>query len=344
MNLLVDRRGSKETLADDRVRRALQLHAKGMVAEAAQALADFRQASSDKMFATAILTGTSGRFDLAAELLRPFNYGTCERFIATYFPHMHPDALVFFRNFLELEEKDWRPIEEKSIFLFPFPKSGSTFLNSILGDYTNRPNWNLSPLATPNGVQFDYRLFDGAARTPAIARGHLAGHPTCLARCALFGVSPVFIHRNIFTSLLSYADHIQNTVYGLPYQPPRGGAALNVAVLRMAFHYVEMFATWTHAASQTKRVLVMSYEENRNDWILAAERVLRHVGLPIDRARLEASAGRSGALTESDPTAVRFRTGGNRNHDAIDPSVKEQVRALYALFPTIDFSPIDPEI
>ncbi|MFX4219979.1 MAG: hypothetical protein ACMVO3_02745 [Thalassobaculum sp.] len=345
MNILAERSDIRGALANDQIRRALRLHAKGMVSEAAQVLADSRDTSSDKTIATAILVGTrgGGGGDLAAELIKPFNYGICERFIATYFPDMHPDALVFFRSFLELDDTGWRPIQESSIFLFPFPKSGSTFLNTILGDYTGRPNWNLSPLATPNGVHFDYRLFDRAARTPAIARGHLAGHPTCLARCALFGIAPVFVHRNIFTSLLSYADHMQNTVYGLPYRPPSGAAALNAAVLRMAFHYVEMFASWTHTASLTNRVLVMSYEENRGDWIAAAERVLRHVGLPVDRDRLEDAAARSGALAKTDPRAVRFRTGGDRNHDSVDPSIKEQVRALYALFPTVDFSPIDPE-
>lgn len=330
-------------MADERIRRALRSIAIGMVKEAAQALADVQGATVDKAIATAILAGLQGRTDLATELILSFNYGTCERFIATYFPDMNPDAAMFFRTFLDLEDKGWRTIDQSSIFLFPFPKSGSTYLNTILANYTGRSNWNLTPLTTPNGVNFDYRLFDSAARTPAIARGHLAGHPTCIARCALFGISPVFIHRNIFASLLSFADHIQSTAYGLPYRPPVGAEALNVAVARMAFHYVEMFATWMHLASQTNRVLVLSYEENRDDWTVAAERVLRHVGLPVHQDKLDEAASRTGALTKSNPTAVRYRTGGNRAHQEIDPSIKAQVRALYSLFPTIDFSPIDPE-
>lgn len=60
MNILAERSDIRGALANDQIRRALRLHAKGMVSEAAQVLADSRDTSSDKTIATAILVGTRG--------------------------------------------------------------------------------------------------------------------------------------------------------------------------------------------------------------------------------------------------------------------------------------------
>lgn len=183
--------------------------------------------------------------------------------------------------------------------------------------------------------------FTKGARNHVIARGHLPGNPPCLTRCIMFGLRPVFIHRNIFASLLSFADHIRETEHAIPFDVKDQETALNAAVMRMAFHFVEMFATWSFVAERSD---LLSYEENREDWEGAARRMLEHTGIPVDRSRLKAAVETAQRLTESDPAMVRYRKGGVRDTAMLGPDLKHRVRKLYEIFPDADFSPIDPDI
>jgi hypothetical protein len=187
-------------------------------------------------------------------------------------------------------------------------------------------------------------VFGQAVRARQIARGHLAADARCIARCLVFDLRPVFIHRNIFEALLSFADHYREKYHPYPVEAPDAGTALEISILRMAYHYVEMFASWTHFARRSGRVLTLSYEENRRDWPQAAARALEHSGYAVDRARLEEAVTASEAAIKRDPHSVRYSTGGKRDATMIDPETVERVRRVYRAFPGVDFSPIDPFI
>ena len=99
--------------------------------------------------------------------------------------------------------------ECRSISIFSFPKSGSTFLENILRNYTGYSvatttcaNVTMEPPSMP-------RCSSQALRRRHIARGPLVASARCLIRCIAYDVKPVFIHRNIFEALLRFGDDLK---------------------------------------------------------------------------------------------------------------------------------------
>lgn len=229
------------------------------------------------------------------------------------------------------------------VAIFSFPKSGSTFLEVILQAYTGMATRSMSSINDSAGINPDARFLEAAIGAREIARGHLSANARCLTRCVLYDLRPVFVSRNIFDSLLSYAEHFAGKYYPYPFAVPAGPAAIDIASFHMAFHYVEMFASWTHFARTSDRVLALTYQENRRDWTAAAARVLAHSRIAVEPERLARAVEETEKLIETDPTTIRYVLGGSRDQSDIGASMKAKIRSLYQIFPGVDFSPIDPD-
>jgi hypothetical protein len=227
------------------------------------------------------------------------------------------------------------------VTIFSFPKSGSTFFERVLKAYTGMNVFSMTSLNDSDGVNLDTLLFERAIAPRQIARGHLSANARCVTRCVLYDIRPIFIHRNIFDCLLSFADHFRSKYYHYPFAVPEGAAALNASMFRMAFHYVEMYASWWHFSRATDRVLTLAYEDNRQDWRTAAEQALVHSGIDVEPERLDRAVEEATSLLESDPGQVRYAKGGVRDRGSVDPAMAERVRGLYQVFPGVDFSAID---
>lgn len=137
------------------VSRILQRRRDGDIQGAAQGVADLQDAPITRCVLTAILMGREGREDVVKEVLRPVSGSQVERFIATYFANLTANDLSVLGPHVGVTGDDRPAAGERPIVLFPFPKSGSTFLEKILQAYTGLPSFNLSPGAEPSAVGYD---------------------------------------------------------------------------------------------------------------------------------------------------------------------------------------------
>ena len=295
---------------------------------------------ADRLVLTGLAAAIAGRHAQADKLLGAAHLHNIERFVVEQSGTLDDrSARLLGQHCLGVEPL--RDGEARGISIFSFPKSGSTFLETILQTYTGLDVHPMTSSNDSDGVNLDTLWFERTIRTRQITRGHLSANARCLSRCLMYDLRPVFLHRNIFDCLLSYADHFRTKYYPYPFELPDSPVAIEAAVLHMAFHYVEMYASWMHFARRSGCVLTLSYEDNRRDWRAAAERVLVHSEIPVERDRLDRAIAEANDLVETDPFSVRYNRGGARDRSLVDDATKARIRRLYAVFPGIDFSPID---
>ena len=313
----------------------------GAIRQAASDIAAMPAEDPDKYLLTALALAAVGQHEQAAPLIARLGLHYIERFMSRHCGVLddHTSALLG-QHCLGIEPTAER--DGRGISIFSFPKSGSTFFESIIQAYTGMSTHPLTSLNDADGVNLDTMWFEQAIRRRQIARGHLSANARCISRCLMFRLRPIFLHRNIFDCLLSYADHIRAKYYPYPFAVPEGPAAIDVAIFHMGFHYVEMFASWTHFARRSDRVLLLAFDDNRRDWTGAAQKALVHSGIPVDRLRLEQAVADAEGFVESNPFRIRYAKGGVRDRGLVDPAMKERIRGLYRVFPGVDFSPIDP--
>lgn len=318
----------------------LEILNRGELAVAATAIAGLSTGDIGRYVLTALALQRSGDRARAQAILQKVNLQELERFVAgtvEHFDKVSADALLEHCFLRAPTTREQAP----SISIFSFPKSGSTFLETILRNYTGMAVTTMTSANDHLGTSLDTLVFEQAVRGHQIARGHLVADARCITRCVAYDLRPVFLHRNVFDSLLSYVDHFQRKYRPYSYVIPDPATGLDAAVLQMAFHYVEMFASWSHFARRSGAVLVLAYEDNRADWAGAARRVLEHSGIPVDEQRLNQALAKSNEAVTSDPHSVRYSQGGRRDRSQVDPDTMARVRRLYRLFPEVDFTPVD---
>lgn len=328
--------------ARDRCTGILQSLQRGSIGEAVTKFAALPDDLPAKYILWGLVLAAGGKVDRAHAILKGVPLKFVERFVAEY----HGDIDSPSAQLLGEIHLGAAPVPagiSPGVAIFSFPKSGSTFLEAILQAYTGMARRSMSSINDSAGINPDARFLEAAIGAREIARGHLSANARCLTRCVLYDLRPVFVSRNIFESLLSYAEHFTGKYYPYPFEVPAGPVAIDVASFHMAFHYVEMFASWSHFARTSDRVLTLTYEENRRDWTAAAARVLAHSGIAVEADRLARAVEETEKLIEIDPTRVRYALGGSRDQNVIGASMKTKIRSLYQIFPGVDFSPIDPD-
>jgi hypothetical protein len=270
----------------------------------------------------------AGSPDRARQQIADIHIDHVERFLAEAGVLLAPWAMETLGQYV-FGSAEPVPDDNGPIAMFAFPKSGSTYLECILQAYTGKPVSPMSSVNDTDGVSLDASLFHAGINARGIVRGHVSANTRCVARCVALGLRPVFIHRNLFSALQSYADHMRGIHYTYPFDVPEGVPGIEVAAYRMAFHYVEMFASWIHFAQKSGSVLVLSYEANRNDWAAAAARVLAHCGQEVDAARLGEAVSKAEVIRDNDPSRVRYKAGGRRCSGLIGDVLRERIRILY---------------
>lgn len=294
----------------------------------------------DRYVLTGLAAALAGHRAQASEILGKMDIQHVERFVAENC-HLLDRRSVAMLGRHCLDAPVPSEGEQNGVTIFSFPKSGSTFFERILAFYTGKKALSMTSLNDSDGANLDTLMFERALRARQIARGHLSANARCVSRCVLYDVRPIFIHRNIFDSLLSFSDHFRTRYYHFPFSVPADATAIDTAIFRMAFHYVEMFASWWHFGRASDRVLTLAFEDNRKDWRAAAERALVHSGIEVDPDRLDRAIAEANDLVETDPFRVRYAAGGVRDRGRIDPAMAKRIRGLYRIFPGVDFSAID---
>lgn len=231
------------------------------------------------------------------------------------------------------------------ILIAAMPKSASTYLSTLLGQVLGRQTLGLHNRNGPIGVAFDPLVFMRAYGRGGVLHSHLDASIRTLAMVRLLKLRPVVQTRNIFDALASYLDHMAGRIYpGSHADELTGERRRRVGILRMARHYVDLVASWSSVPADLP-VLWVGYDVVRSDPAGVIRRVLDHTGLAADAARIEAvvSAAKPESLPEAERSRLRFNKGVGQRGAMFTDDEKDWVRALYAEYPDVDFSCIDPE-
>lgn len=165
-----------------------------------------------------------------------------------------------------------------------------------------------------------------------LVRAHVAAGLRLRACLNLLRVRPIVIVRNIFDALASYVGDNYFIALGHRFGDLNRTQQRRVLLLRNASDMVDIYASWTVLAKLNPRALrVDLYEDIKDDWVGYTQRILAERGGQVSRERIEA------AMQGVPPDAPTPPNGFTAEEKAL-------VRELYSQYPTVDFSPIDPEI
>ena len=232
-----------------------------------------------------------------------------------------------------------------AILVAAMPKSASTFLCStlatVVGGRMTLPNSANDAV----GVAFDLLDFVRAYMAGGVMHSHLDASARTLAMVRLLGIKPVVQTRNIFDALASYLDHLDERVYaGSSLVGVSGEYRRRIGILRMARHYVDMVASWSTVPADLD-VLWIDYAEVADDLATVVRRVLHHVGRKVDAKSVQAAIRNAEPARLASPQRqnLRFNKGVPGRGAMFTDEEKAWVRALYAEYPHVDFSRIDPD-
>ncbi len=207
------------------------------------------------------------------------------------------------------------------VWLASYPKSGNTWLRVFLANYVYNsekpvPINQIHRVGIGDSNSKAYRMvtkevFDptnpmqGARIRPAVLQGivnNKADINLVKTHCEngiAYGVklippeltrSAVYIMRNPLDMIVSYASHYGNTID----EAIHGIARNDNSLLGVGDTVYQFLGTWSnHVIGWSKArkfpVLMLRYEDMLKDPHEAFDRVVHHIGLPIDRDRLERS-------------------------------------------------------
>lgn len=227
-------------------------------------------------------------------------------------------------------------LNKPPILVCGMPKSASTFISHCLGGalgYRVRGAHNMND---GTGTGFDLTSLLRVSGPDIVAHSHLSANARVLTYIKIMGIRPIITVRNIFDALRSYADHLS----GSPDLPGRDTADLqSAAVLRMAFHYVDFFATWSRASSRGVPACFIDYQTIRTDPEDATSQAIVGAGRNISGETVAGAVAR--ALDPQHRPATRFNIGRSGRGKEIPDDLRRLVRSLYMLHPDIDFGRID---
>jgi hypothetical protein len=232
----------------------------------------------------------------------------------------------------------------KDVYVFATLKTGGTYLCNLLtqsidgGVYTSMNSRN------DDGRSFDYVTLFNAIGPNRVVKSHNLADRRNIFALDMLEMRPVLVTRNIFDCLHSIRHFSYPDGPGHPHGTLGNAEKLELTTSRLAAYYVEMHATWDQLIRANRPVLRLMYQDNIRDWVGAAERVFAHVGREIPRERITRAYENLERRKAENPFSLRFRKGLVGEGEASMPGyLKDRVRALYKLYPDVDFTLIDPD-
>ncbi len=175
-------------------------------------------------------------------------------------------------------------------------------------------------------VQARRELLDGR-----LVRAHVPAGLRMRASLNLLRLRPVLIVRNIFDTLASYVGDNYFIALGHRFDRLDRARQRRVLLLRNAVDVVDFYASWSVLAKLNPRMLrVDVYEDIADDWVGYTRKILQERGGTVSRETVEAAMH---GLPPDPLTPPNDFTEDEKN----------LVRELYAQYPTVDFTRIDPD-
>jgi hypothetical protein len=226
------------------------------------------------------------------------------------------------------------------IFIVCTPKSGSSFVVTLLQKITGYGHMN--PVARGEEMlegDPDPRSMESeAAQWPSVSQLHCYAKPKTIRLCEKYSIKPIFLTRNIFDSLLSMKEYIDEIphkdffahYYALTTEDDKRAFIINV----YAPIIVRIAASW-HAAFREQRVPVYfeTYEHFFADPMSATRKMLGHLDLYYPDEKIRDAI----AFVQGETTATKFNKGvSGRGMSAFTKPEQERILALVGGFKGFD--------
>jgi hypothetical protein len=216
------------------------------------------------------------------------------------------------------------------IFVISTLKSGSSFVVMLLQKVTGfghlRPVLSGEPLLEAD----PYLPIIEASKQPSVSQLHCHAKQRTLELCGQLSIKPIFLTRNVFDSLLSMKEYIDNVphqhlfpnYYRLTAEEDKRAFIVNV----YAPIFVRLVAGWYEAwKAQEVPILWCTYDTFFHDPLLHAGRMLQHLAFdcPDEKIRHAINA------TQQNRIATKFNIGvAGRGISAFMPAEQQRVLDL----------------
>lgn len=168
-------------------------------------------------------------------------------------------------------------------------------------------------------------------REGCLVRAHVSPSLRLRSAMVLLRLRPILMVRNLFDALASYVGDGYFIATGHRFDLLDDTAQRRTLLLRNASDMVDFYACWSVlAAANPNHLRVDVYEEIAGDWAGYTQRILAERGAEVGRDVVER------AMQGLPPIPAPKPHGFTSEEQAL-------VRELYAQYPSVDFSRIDPE-
>ncbi|MEP6703370.1 MAG: sulfotransferase domain-containing protein [Acidobacteriota bacterium] len=229
----------------------------------------------------------------------------------------------------------------RHVFIACSPKSGSTFLKTLLLGLTGYRD----AFMVNSASQFEQELYLPTLRKTApldtVTQQHCRASDVNIQMMQAFGIKPVVLVRNIFDSVISLLDFYNggassNSYFREDYPSLDAVTKLDLIIDNFVPWYFQFAASWSLAEKQkTLEVLWLSYEDLVADKSGSIQKVLRFYGLGAPLKGIEKSIEE----TELKKGKTRFNKGvAGRGKTGLSDKQKERIVRLARYYPATDFT------
>jgi hypothetical protein len=238
--------------------------------------------------------------------------------------------------------------KRRLVFLAFAPKCAGTFLRTTIvyaleGQLMRMIHAQGGRDAQPYMPYFLAYYLSGPKQRIAITHAHMMGSPANCRFLEAFDIRPVIMRRPIPDMLVSFSDMLDTDplarINGLNCQIPSDWLKFDPArkadfvVDVLGPWYVNFFASWkSYLKESGDRVLVLDFDEVKNNPLAALEKTLVHSKLPVERKVAEAPIERAWQKREE----LRYNKGEvGRGAAFFDAAQLERLSRLFGYYPQL---------
>ena len=204
-----------------------------------------------------------------------------------------------------LDSKRFFPGRGRHVFVACFPKSGSTWLTTLLTAYTGYRFAMFVHRGDENEQMINEARLRMVGNADTVTQQHVKGTARNVAVMNRYGIRPVILTRNLFDVLVSMRDHFfregpqssTGYVHQQFFAMSEEEQYLYLARVHAPWYFNFLFS-WAEASRKDIEALWISYEDLFADQVGTVSRILEFQGLPADGDRIASvMAGLDGSKT-----------------------------------------------
>jgi hypothetical protein len=231
-------------------------------------------------------------------------------------------------------------INKTHILLACMPKSGSTYLSSIIASFDGFEKVSLVPGYDRREQELDTAYLVYANRVNYIAHHHVKYSLALGDQIAKFGITPVVLVRDIFDTCISLRDHfrIESTRTSLGYVPDDvvtwddSDLELFIAHVIVPW-YFSFYISWMNYGHKE----LITYNDLVDSPIASVKRVVQCAGVRVSEREV------ANALEKAEGTDTRRNVAVRGRGEQIAASARKQIIRIASFYQNIDFTPIGIE-